>query len=33
MVVAAALLIIDLLGWRAVAPTFDRERLITGLRG
>jgi ABC-2 type transport system permease protein len=30
---AAALLIIDLLGWRAVAAMFDRERLITGTRG
>jgi hypothetical protein len=29
---AAALLIIDVLGWRAVAPMFDRERLITGTR-
>jgi ABC-2 type transport system permease protein len=29
---AAALLIIDLLGWRAVAAMFDRERLITGTR-
>jgi len=29
---AAALLIIDLLGWRAAAPMFDRERLITGTR-
>ncbi|HET6193729.1 MAG TPA: ABC transporter permease subunit [Trebonia sp.] len=29
---AAALLIIDLLGWRAVAAMFDRERLVTGTR-
>ena len=29
---AAALLTIDLLGWRAVAAIFDRERLITGTR-
>ena len=29
---AAALLIVDVLGWRAVAPMFDRERLITGTR-
>ena len=29
---AAALLIIDLLGWRAVAAMFNRERLITGTR-
>ena len=29
---AAGLLVIDALGWRAVAATFDRERLITGLR-
>jgi ABC-2 type transport system permease protein len=27
---AAALLAIDLLAWRAVAAMFDRERLITG---
>jgi ABC-type Na+ efflux pump permease subunit len=27
---AGALLIVDLLGWRAVAAIFDRERLITG---
>ena len=30
---AAALLIVDGLGWRAVAAIFDRERLITGRRG
>jgi ABC-2 type transport system permease protein len=29
---AAALLIVDGLGWRAVAAIFDRERLITGKR-
>jgi hypothetical protein len=29
---AAALLIVDVLGWRAVAPMFDRERLVTGTR-
>jgi hypothetical protein len=29
---AAALLIIDLLGGRAVAPMFDRERLVIGTR-
>ena len=29
---AAALLIVDVLGWRAVAAMFDRERLITGTR-
>jgi len=29
---AAALLIIDLLGWRAVAAMFNRERLITSTR-
>jgi ABC-type Na+ efflux pump permease subunit len=29
---AAALLIVDGLGWRAVAAIFDRERLITGAR-
>ena len=29
---AAALLIADALGWRAVAPMFDRERLVTGTR-
>jgi ABC-2 type transport system permease protein len=30
---AAALLVIDGLAWRAVAPLFDRERLITGRVG
>ena len=29
---AAALLIVDVLGWRAVAAMFDRERLVTGTR-
>jgi len=29
---AGALLIVDVLGWRAVAAMFDRERLITGTR-
>jgi ABC-2 type transport system permease protein len=29
---AAALLIVDVLGWRAVAAIFDRERLLTGTR-
>jgi hypothetical protein len=29
---AAALLIVDVLGWRGVAAMFDRERLITGTR-
>jgi hypothetical protein len=27
---AAALLAVDALGWRAVAAMFDRERLISG---
>jgi len=30
---AAALLILDGLGWRIVSAAFDRERLITGTRG
>ena len=30
LVVAAALLVIDALGWRIVAGMFDRERLVTG---
>jgi ABC-2 type transport system permease protein len=30
--VAAALLVLDGLGWRVVATAFDRERLITGTR-
>jgi ABC-2 type transport system permease protein len=29
---AAALLAVDLLAWRAVAAMFDRERLITGTK-
>ena len=29
---AAALLVVDVLGWRAVATMFDRERLVTGTR-
>ncbi len=29
---AAALLAVDALGWRAVAAMFDRERLIAGVR-
>jgi ABC-type Na+ efflux pump permease subunit len=29
---AAVLLVLDALGWRAVAAMFDRERLITGAR-
>ncbi len=32
LALAAALLIVDALGWRAVAAMFDRERLITGAR-
>ena len=30
---AAALLALDALGWRAVAAIFDRERVVTGRRG
>ena len=30
--VAAALLVLDGLGWRIVSAVFDRERLITGTR-
>ncbi len=30
---AAALLVVDLLAWRAVASMFNRERLVTGSRG
>lgn len=30
---ASALLIVDGLGWRAVAGMFNRERLVTGSRG
>lgn len=33
LVLAAALLALDTLGWRAVAAMFDRERLVTGTRG
>lgn len=33
LVLAAALLLVDVLGWRAIAAIFDRERLITGRRG
>jgi ABC-type Na+ efflux pump permease subunit len=32
LALAAVLLIVDALGWRAVAAIFDRERLITGTR-
>ena len=32
VVVAAALLLIDLLGWRIVSTMFDRERLVTGVK-
>jgi len=28
----AALVVLDVLGWRIVSPAFDRERLITGTR-
>ncbi len=30
--IAAALLILDVLGWRLVSALFDRERLIAGTR-
>jgi ABC-type transport system involved in multi-copper enzyme maturation permease subunit len=30
--IAAALLFVDVLGWRAVAAMFDRERLLTGAK-
>ena len=33
LALAAALLIVDGLGWRAVAAIFDRERLVTGRHG
>ncbi len=33
LALAAALLAVDVLGWRAVAAMFDRERLIIGTRG
>jgi ABC-2 type transport system permease protein len=32
VLLAAALLVLDAFGWRAVAAMFDRERLITGTR-
>lgn len=32
VLLAAALLIVDALGWRLVSPLFDRERLITGTK-
>ena len=32
LVIAAALLLVDALGWRVVAAAFDRERLITGTK-
>ena len=32
LVLAAALLLIDLLGWRIVSVIFDRERLVTGAK-
>ncbi len=32
LTLAAALLIVDALGWRVVAAIFDRERLVTGSR-
>ncbi len=32
LALAGGLLIVDVLGWRAVAAMFDRERLITGTR-
>jgi ABC-type Na+ efflux pump permease subunit len=32
LLLAAVLLAVDVLGWRAVAAMFDRERLITGTR-
>jgi ABC-type Na+ efflux pump permease subunit len=33
LAVAAALLLIDVLGWRLVSLVFDRERLVTGTSG
>jgi ABC-2 type transport system permease protein len=33
LALAAALLFLDGMGWRAVAAMFDRERLISGTRG
>ena len=32
LVAAAALLLLNRIGWRFVSATFDRERLITGTR-
>lgn len=32
LILGAALLIVDGLGWRIVAPAFNRERLITGTK-
>jgi ABC-2 type transport system permease protein len=32
LALAAALLVVDIFGWRAVAAMFDRERLISGTR-
>jgi hypothetical protein len=32
LVLAAVLLVVDSLGWRAVSALFDRERLVTGHR-
>jgi ABC-type transport system involved in multi-copper enzyme maturation permease subunit len=32
LILGAALLVLDVLGWRIVSPLFDRERLIAGTR-
>jgi ABC-2 type transport system permease protein len=32
LALATVLLVVDGLGWRAVAAIFDRERLVTGRR-
>jgi ABC-2 type transport system permease protein len=32
LVAAAALVLLNRIGWRFVSATFDRERLITGTR-
>ncbi|HYB47607.1 MAG TPA: ABC transporter permease subunit [Streptosporangiaceae bacterium] len=32
LLLGAALVVLDILGWRIVSPAFDRERLITGTR-
>jgi hypothetical protein len=32
LALGGALLVVDSLGWRIVAPMFDRERLVTGTR-